>query len=53
MSTLYIMIPAALALAGVALAAFIWAVQSGQYDDPQSDAHRLLFDDDESAEDNS
>lgn len=45
MSTLYIMIPAALALAIGALIAFIWAARTGQFDDPDSQAYRMLFDD--------
>jgi cbb3-type cytochrome oxidase maturation protein len=27
------------------LAAFLWAVKSGQYDDPDTPAMRILFDD--------
>jgi len=42
MSALYIMVPAALALGITALISFIWAVRNGQFDDPESDAHRLL-----------
>lgn len=45
MSTLYIMIPAALALAVAALVAFIWAARSGQFDDPDSQSYRMLFED--------
>ena len=45
MSTLYVMVPVALALAATALVAFIWAVRSGQFDDPQSEAYRMLFED--------
>jgi cbb3-type cytochrome oxidase maturation protein len=47
MSALYVMIPVALLLAGAAVAAFYWAVRNGQFDDPDSDACRLLFDDDD------
>ncbi|QDU55751.1 cbb3-type cytochrome oxidase assembly protein CcoS [Aeoliella mucimassa] len=45
MSMLYVMVPAALALAVTALVAFIWAVKSGQFDDPHSHAYRMLFED--------
>lgn len=45
MSTIYVMIPVALALASGAIVAFIWAVRSGQYDDPQNEAYRMLFED--------
>lgn len=45
MSVLYIMAPAALALAGIAVAAFVWAARSGQFDDVDTPPHRALFDD--------
>lgn len=46
MSILYLLIPLALLLAGSALAAFIWAARSGQYDDVDSAAIRAVVDDD-------
>jgi cbb3-type cytochrome oxidase maturation protein len=46
MNVLIYMIPAALALAAIALAAFIWALRSGQFDDPSGAAARVLLDDD-------
>ncbi len=45
MSILYIMVPVALALAVTALIAFVWATRSGQFDDPDSQPYRMLFDD--------
>lgn len=45
MSMLYIMVPVTLALAVTALVAYIWAVRTGQFDDPESQAYRMLFDD--------
>ncbi|WP_439856991.1 cbb3-type cytochrome oxidase assembly protein CcoS [Pseudomonas syringae] len=45
MPALYIMIPAALLLVGVAIYVFFWAVDSGQYDDMDGPAHSILFDD--------
>ncbi|AXM98652.1 cbb3-type cytochrome oxidase assembly protein CcoS [Pseudomonas plecoglossicida] len=45
MPALYVMIPAALLLVGVAVYIFFWAVDSGQYDDLDSPAHSILFDD--------
>lgn len=45
MSVLFIMAPAALLLAATAVAAFIWATRDGQYDDTETPAHRILFDD--------
>lgn len=47
MSTLLILIPASLALGLVALAFFMWALRSGQFDDLDGAAHRILFDDDD------
>ena len=45
MPALYVMIPAALLLVGVAVYIFFWAVDSGQYDDLESPAYSILFDD--------
>lgn len=45
MPALYVMIPAALLLVGVAVYIFFWAVDSGQYDDLEGPAHSILFDD--------
>ena len=45
MPALYVMIPAALLLVGVAVCIFFWAVDSGQYDDLESPARSILFDD--------
>lgn len=44
MPALYIMIPVALLIVGSAIAVFFWAVDSGQYDDLDSPAHSILFD---------
>ncbi|MHC6226548.1 cbb3-type cytochrome oxidase assembly protein CcoS [Pseudomonas sp. X10] len=45
MPALYVMIPAALLIVGVAVYIFFWAVDSGQYDDLEGPAHSILFDD--------
>jgi cbb3-type cytochrome oxidase maturation protein len=45
MPALYIMIPVALLIVAVAIYVFFWAVDSGQYDDLDSPAHSILFDD--------
>ena len=50
MSVLWIVLPLALALAGIAVAAFIWVVRSGQFDDLDSPAWRAVIDDDDQAE---
>ncbi len=47
MSVLVYLIPIALILGSIGLAAFIWALKSGQYDDLDGAAHRILFDDKE------
>ncbi|MBI2568469.1 MAG: cbb3-type cytochrome oxidase assembly protein CcoS [Candidatus Schekmanbacteria bacterium] len=44
MSTVYIILPLALMLGGLALAAFIAALRSGQFDDLQTPAMRILLD---------
>ncbi|MBD1553453.1 cbb3-type cytochrome oxidase assembly protein CcoS [Pseudomonas typographi] len=49
MAALYLLIPAAFLIVGVALYLFFWAVDSGQYDDLDSPAQRILFDDDDPA----
>ncbi len=45
MSVIVILIIIGIIVAGGFLAAFIWAVKSGQYDDTYSPAVRMLFDD--------
>jgi cbb3-type cytochrome oxidase maturation protein len=45
MPALYVMIPAALLVVGVAVYVFFWAVDTGQYDDLDSPSHSILFDD--------
>ena len=47
MTILLYLIPIALLLGGLGLAAFLWALKSGQYEDMEGAANRILFDDDE------
>jgi len=47
MSILYLLIPLSLLLLSLAVAVFFWAVKSGQFDDLEGPAHRILFDEDE------
>ncbi|HVZ02240.1 MAG TPA: cbb3-type cytochrome oxidase assembly protein CcoS [Dongiaceae bacterium] len=47
MTVLLFLIPIALGMGGLGLAAFLWALKSGQYDDMEGAAHRILFDDPE------
>ena len=44
MSSLVFLIPLALLLGGAALAAFMWSLRSGQYDDLDGAAERILLD---------
>ncbi len=46
MSVLIYLIPIALFMGGLGLAAFLWALKSGQFDDPEGAAERILLDDD-------
>ena len=47
MTSLLILIPVALGLGAIGLGAFIWSLKSGQFDDPDGDAARILLDDDD------
>lgn len=47
MNALLYLIPIALLLGAIGLAAFLWALRSGQFDDLDGAAERILFDDDE------
>ena len=47
MDILYLLIPLAVLIMIVAVAAFIWAVKNGQYEDLEGPAHRILMDDDD------
>ena len=46
MSILYVLIPLAILVLGVAVWAFFWAVGSGQFDDLDTPAMRIILDDD-------
>ncbi len=45
MEALLILIPIALFLGALGLAAFLWSVSSGQYEDLEGAAERILFQD--------
>ncbi len=47
MVVLYLLIPLAVILMGIAIWAFIWSVKNGQFDDMEGPAHRILMDDDD------
>ena len=46
MSSLVFLIPLALVLGIIALAAFLWSLKAGQYEDMDGAAERILLDDD-------
>lgn len=45
MESLYVLIPVTLVLLGIALAAWLWSVGSGQFDDLDKAASSILFED--------
>lgn len=45
MTSLLFLVPTALLLGGLALACLLWAMRSGQFDDLDGAANRILFDD--------
>jgi len=46
MDSLYLLIPIALVFCALAIKLLLWAIDSGQYDDLDKEAHRILLDDD-------
>jgi len=51
MSVVYVLLPLALLIAAAAVAAFIWAVRRGQFDDLDTPACRVLHDDEDDLRD--
>ena len=49
MTVLVYLIPIALLMGGLGLAAFLWSLKSGQYDDLEGASWRVLEDDDKPA----
>jgi cbb3-type cytochrome oxidase maturation protein len=47
MTIIYVLIPLGLVLMLVAVAAFFWAVRTGQFDDMETPAVRILMDEDD------
>lgn len=47
MRSLVFLVPLALLLGGAALAAFLWSLGSGQYEDLDGAAERILLDDED------
>jgi cbb3-type cytochrome oxidase maturation protein len=46
MQSLYLLIPIALVLIILAVKLLFWAINNGQYDDLDTEGHRILFDED-------
>ena len=46
MTILLVLIPLGFVLLCIALAAFVWAVQDGQFEDLEGEGSRILFEDD-------
>lgn len=49
MNIIYVLIPLGIAMLAVAVAAFFWAVRSGQFDDLDTPGTLVLFDDEPAA----
>jgi cbb3-type cytochrome oxidase maturation protein len=49
MTILLVLIPLGLVLLGLAIAAFVWAVRHGQFDDLEGEGERILYDEDRPA----
>lgn len=47
METLFLLIPVVLVLLAFAVGALIWAIKSGQFDDLEGPAYRIIHDDDD------
>jgi cbb3-type cytochrome oxidase maturation protein len=45
MSVIIILLVVSISIAGLFLVAFLWSVNDGQFDDDNSPAQRILFDD--------
>lgn len=50
MEILYLLVPLALVLVALIIVALLWAIRSGQFDDLEGPAHRILMDEDEPTE---
>jgi cbb3-type cytochrome oxidase maturation protein len=49
MESLYFLIPSALIFIAIAIKILLWAINTGQYDNLDTEAHRILFDDEKKA----
>lgn len=46
MEILFLLVPLAMLIVALMVAIFFWAVRSGQFDDLEGPAHRIIMDDD-------
>ncbi len=49
METIFVLLPLALLIAAIAVGSFIWAARTGQFDDLETPAVRILFEDEPGA----
>lgn len=49
MEILYLLIPISVILVSIGIGVFVWAVRSGQFDDLEGPAHRILMDEQDPA----
>jgi len=49
METIFVLLPFALLIAAIAVGCFVWAARTGQFDDLDTPAMRILFDDERPA----
>ncbi|WP_160153086.1 cbb3-type cytochrome oxidase assembly protein CcoS [Microbulbifer sp. ALW1] len=47
MDSIFLLVPIVVVFVAIAVKLFFWAVNSGQYDDLETEGRRILFDDDE------
>lgn len=50
MSVMYLLVPVALLVVALAVAAYVWAARKGQFDDLKTPAMRVLHDDESGVE---
>ncbi|GGY63209.1 hypothetical protein GCM10011613_03580 [Cellvibrio zantedeschiae] len=48
MESLYFLVPCALIFIAIAVKVLFWAINNGQYDNLDTEAHRILFDNEKS-----
>jgi cbb3-type cytochrome oxidase maturation protein len=47
MDAIFVLLPLAVLIAAIAVGFFVWAARTGQFDDLETPAIRILFDDEE------